>query len=210
MGVFNGNGFSIKNMSNVASYENQNLMLGLFSEGTGVIENLNMVEITFIVDLSSTADSSYRTHYGGLVASASGRLVLDGITIDELSSVSIKNNSSGTSYVGGLVGFSDKIYVYYSINFGDVTATDSTTFVGGISGFIITTSDYEDAYYTSVIKSNNVVVTGKAFGTKITDLTTLNAAFFTDTLGLDQSVWNLTNLDVVNGFYPILIIDTQE
>lgn len=102
------------------------------------------------------------------------------------------------------------IYVYYSNNFGDATATTSTNDVGGILGIMPATSDYEDAYYTSVIKSNNDVVTGNAFGKKITDLTTLNAAFFTDTLGWDSSVCDLTNLDVVNGFYPILIIDTQE
>lgn len=52
------------------------------------------------------------------------------------------------------MGYGNTTYCYYSINFEDVTATDSTIDVGGISGYISTTSDYEDAYYTSVIKSD--------------------------------------------------------
>ena len=128
-GVFNGNGYSIKYMSNVASYQNQDLYLGLFSTGAGVIKNLNLIESTIIVDLSSTG-TSYSAYYGGLIARANDRVVLDNITIDEHSSVSI-SNSSGSSTVGGLLG-GGLAEIINSYNSGTVSGDSN---VGGLLGF---------------------------------------------------------------------------
>jgi hypothetical protein len=111
----------------------------------------------------------------------------------------------GNSYLGGLVGFSNSsLFVFYSVNFGDVIATSNTTAVGGITGFLPTTNDIEQTYYSGTITSNGLAVNGVAFGTKVTDLNTFNLAFFTTTLEWDTEIWDFTGLDIANGVYPTL------
>jgi hypothetical protein len=104
-----------------------------------------------------------------------------------------------------LIGYADnQLFIYYSINFGSVIATSNTTAVGGITGVLPTTNDIEQSYYSGSITSNGVAVDGVAFGTKVTDLSTFNLAFFTTTLEWDTEIWDFTGLDIANGVYPTL------
>ena len=112
---------------------------------------------------------------------------------------------SGYSRVGGLIGSAEnRLFIYYSVNFGNVIATANATAVGGITGFLPTTNDIEQTYFSGTITSNGVVVDGVAFGTKVTDLNTFNLAFFTTTLEWDTEIWDFTGLDIANGVYPNL------
>jgi hypothetical protein len=112
---------------------------------------------------------------------------------------------SGIYYVGGLIGnLNFSLYIYYSANFGNVVSTTNTIAVGGITGFLPAINDIEQSYYSGSITSNGVAVDGIAFGTKVTDLSTFNLAFFTTTLEWDTEIWDFTGLDIVNGVYPTL------
>jgi len=116
---------------------------------------------------------------------------------------------SGTSYVGGFIGYLDpsaSLYVYYSINFGSLTATTDTTAIGGITGYLPPANDSEQVYFSGTVMANGGEVAGIAYGTKINDLSTLNLAFFTATLGWSSDVWDFTGIDVTIGVYPSLII----
>ena len=114
---------------------------------------------------------------------------------------------SGTSRVGGLMGYAEnlnQIFVNYSVNLGNVMAINSTTDVGGIAGFLPASNELEEVYHYGSIISNGVEVNGVSFGTKVTDISTFNLAFFTTTLGWDTEVWDFTGLDIANGVYPTL------
>ena len=118
---------------------------------------------------------------------------------------------SGNSSLGGFVGEAilstfvsiKGLYIYYSINFGQIIATNSSN-IGGITGSLSTTNDIEQTYYSGSVTSNGVEVAGTNFGTKVTDLSTFNPEFFTTTLEWDTEIWDFTGLDIANGVYPTL------
>ena len=123
-GVFNGNGYSIKNMSNVASYQISNgISFGLFSQATGFIYNLDLSRITIMVSLSSIGNASFDAYYGGIAAT--GYLNFSNVTIDESSTVSIQNNTpTGLSYVGGFIGNGEGFFIdsyHYGSIYGDIS-----------------------------------------------------------------------------------------
>jgi hypothetical protein len=119
---------------------------------------------------------------------------------------SINNGDvSGTQQIGGFIGYDEgQLFVYYSVNFGNVVATNVSNEIGGIAGNIPATNDFEDVYHYGSITSNEIEVLGLDFGTKVTDLSTFNLEFFTTTLGWDTEIWDFTNLDISNGVYPTL------
>jgi uncharacterized repeat protein (TIGR02543 family) len=114
---------------------------------------------------------------------------------------------SGITYVGGLVGYEQTaIYIYYSLNFGDVTTSDSTSNIGGIYGYSRAIGDQEHVYYTGLLTAAGVEVAGIDFGVKVNDLSIFNQDFFVTTLGWDIEMWDFTNLDIANEVYPNLMI----
>jgi hypothetical protein len=113
-------------------------------------------------------------------------------------------NIIGNSFVGGLIGSGSSIYVYHSLNFANVTSLSESLNIGGIIGTLPNIYDFEQTFYSGNITSNGVVVDGVAFGTKVTDPSTLNLAFFTTTLDWDTEIWDFTGLDIANGVYPTL------
>ncbi len=140
-------------------------------------------------------------HLGGGTV---GGLIGEGNTTtikNSFNSGSVTSNNGG---VGGLVGVAQNISVRYSVNFGNLTSTSNTNEIGGITGALPAINDIEKTYYSGAIIVNGVAVDGVAFGTKVTDLTTFNLAFFTTTLGWDTEVWDFTGLDIANGVYPTL------
>ena len=102
-GVLNGCGYAIKNMTLPTSVKNADAYLGLFSKGTGVIENLNIKAATAATEIISDDGIRHTAHLGGLVGLAE-RLRIHNCTVDEASSLTLTNNSGGYSYVGGIVG----------------------------------------------------------------------------------------------------------
>jgi hypothetical protein len=160
-------------------------LIGSGSSGTTITNSMN----------SGSVSGSY--HVGGLVG--------HGWNTPTITNSMNSGSVSGTFNVGGLIGYAEnQLFVYYSINLGNVVATNATTAVGGIAGRIPSTNDVEEAYHFGSITSNGVEVAGTNFGTKVTDISTFNLAFFTTTLGWDAEVWDFTGLDIANGVYPTL------
>ncbi len=125
----------------------------------------------------------------------------------EISSSYNSGSVSGITYVGGLVGYEQTaIYIYYSLNFGDVTTSDSTSNIGGIYGYSRAIGDQEHVYYTGLLTAAGVEVAGIDFGVKVNDLSIFNQDFFVTTLGWDIEMWDFTNLDIANEVYPNLMI----
>ena len=102
-GVFDGKGYAIKNMSFVSNIKNSNAYLGLFSYGTGVIQNLNIEDATIIADVTTSDEGEYKLYCGGLIA-YSHLIKINNCEIDDTSVINIKTDSR-TSYVGGLIGY---------------------------------------------------------------------------------------------------------
>ena len=217
--IGNGSNNTITNSMNSGSVSGTSRVGGLIGSGQ------NTITITNSMNSGSVSGTS--SNVGGLIGlgqttititnsmnsgSVSGTQYVGGL-IGNGNKTTITNSMnsgsvSGTQYVGGLICYADsqfsQLFIYYSINFGSVIATSNTTAVGGITGFLPTTNDIEQTYYSGTITSNGLAVDGVAFGTKVTDLTTFNLAFFTTTLGWDTEMWDFTGLDIANGVYPTL------
>ena len=134
-GVFNGNGYSIKNMSFVGSVNNTNAHLGLFSAGRGIIQNLNLENATIIADLNADEEANYTAYVGGFVAYTTN-INLYNCTVDEYSIFSIRNNTSKYSYAGGLVGesASGSATLTECENNASITALGRNGYAGGLIG----------------------------------------------------------------------------
>ncbi len=169
-GVLNGKGFAIKNMSFVGTVKNSDAYLGLFSKGTGVIQNLHIKEATIIADVTSDDGKDYEAYCGALVARVPSRLHIHACTVDEYTVLSVKNSSGGT-YAGGLVGYVGSYSSFY------VTITNSYSLVSGNGRY------------------NGEPCTAEQLNSK---------AFYVDTLGWSEEVWDFSDLDVENGKGPKL------
>ena len=134
-GVFNGKGYSIKNMSFVGTVKNSGAKLGLFSDGRGVIQNLNIKEATIIANVTSDDGHVYELCCGGIVAWMKDVLNIHNCHVDEYSTFSVKNDTdiNGYAAVGGLVGFNEgaTLTVTDSTN----AATVSGRHAGGLNGY---------------------------------------------------------------------------
>ena len=119
-GVFNGNNHKIINMTNVSSFADTNVSLGLFSSGSGYIYDLKIVDTLFMITLNSTG-SNYQCNIGGFVADVSkGHLSFDNCSFT--GDISVVNNSpedygfSGSTCIGGFAGLGWPYPSYLSIN----------------------------------------------------------------------------------------------
>jgi hypothetical protein len=185
-----GNTTTITNSMNSGSVSGTSTNIG------GLIGYGNITTITNSMNSGSVSGTS--NFVGGLIGYGNITTIMNSIN---------SGSVNGGDYVGGLIGSgsaSSQLFIYYSINFGSVIATSNITAVGGITGVLPTTNDIEQTYYSGSITSNGVAVNGVAFGTKVTDLSTFNLAFFTTTLEWDTDIWDFTGLDIPNGVYPTL------
>ncbi len=133
-GVFEGNGYSIKNMSFIGTIKNSDARLGLFSYGSGVIQNLNIKEATVIVELLSKDEISYNIYAGAFVADSSNLNILN-CSVDEFSIFNTKNYY-GYNYTAGFIGNQfGNVIIRDSINKSNITAlSNGVSSVGGFVG----------------------------------------------------------------------------
>jgi len=133
VGVFDGKGYSIENMSFVGTIKNTTAYLGLFSRGDGIIQNLNIKEATIIAEVTADDGGNYSASCGAFIGVyESYNVILDNCTVDEYSILTVKNNV-GEAYVGGLMGFGTATITNCS-NAGSISATGSYACVGGLIG----------------------------------------------------------------------------
>jgi hypothetical protein len=158
---------------------------------------------------SSTTSIINSFNIGSITGQGWNPSYIGGLMGEGRSSTTITNSFNsgsiqGAGNIGGLIGRArDSLFVNFSINFGNVNST-STLSVGAMVGDLPANNSNQYSYYSGRITSNGAEVPGTNFGTKVTDVSTFNLAFFTTTLGWDTEVWNFTGLDIANGVYPTL------
>ncbi len=113
-GVFDGCGHSITNMTRVGTVSGN---IGLFTSGHGIIKNVNLKKVTFIVDGSSNA--------GALLGA--GKITIDNCHVDSDSVIIATGN------VGGIVGYLD-LGGSSVTNCTNSAAVSGGSSVGGIAG----------------------------------------------------------------------------
>ncbi len=266
-GVFNGNGYAIKNMSYVGTITNESASMGLFSCAEGIIENLRMESVLYAIQYVVN-DNSYihDIAVGGIVGGMTGttlrndfsNLIIRNCSLDEKSviTVNIENpfNKLCRCYVGGISPFTPVIsncinsaaLTIATIEGGEATfamaagiaygdGTNSTEFLITNcinTGDILVTSDYSGSSATGIggwnvaaancvnighLSSNNtdgVTVNGilargtstncYALDENATAAKVSSKEFYTDTLGFDETIWNLDDLNIADGKFPVL------
>ena len=200
------------NFSVISGNTNVGGLLGQGSNGSKIYTSFNLGDVNGGVStgglvgkmykVSITINNSYNfgnitgtTYIGGLI----GEIEDDAAVITKSYNT---GNITGNSIIGGLVGKSSSIYIYNSINFGDVIS--NTEDAGGIIGIIPTTYDLGEVYIYCTVTYNGEIIDGIQLGTQIFDGEIITIEFFTDTLLWNPDIWDFTGLDIGNEIYPIL------
>lgn len=137
-GVFDGNGFSIRNMTYVGTMKGGG-NFGLFGEQTnGHIKDLTLENALVIIE------SDGNVCYGGIVGAPGGHIILlENCIVDEDSSVQV---TAPNAHVGGLSPCADR--AINCINYSTISVTTSDGTVGGICsdffGIMTGCSNYGD------------------------------------------------------------------
>lgn len=220
LGVFDGKGYSIKNLTYVGSVNDENVSLGLFANAEGLIKDLTMERVMIMANGEAWI-------HAGAFAGTGGRmefLCLKNCTVDADSVISIATEREGS--VGGLIGgdYDGAITMLNCRNYGTVAGNGSLIEAGGLVGtFSVGTiqSCFDSGTITSGWRAGGMIgrdesgtstvnnsYTTKVYNTVFDVLCTteqLNtASFYTDTLGWSTEVWDFSDLDVANGKYPKL------
>ncbi len=135
-GVFDGNGYTIRNISIVKTYYDSNVYIGLFGEvNNSVIRNISLENINYIISVKSNSNSKYNAYIGGLAGRINNYSRIYNINI--LGEINIDNQVNSYSYVGGLSGHAydskfENINTDIIINSFNKT---NTTYLGGLIGY---------------------------------------------------------------------------
>ena len=137
-GVFNGNGYAVRNMSFVGTVLNKSAFLGLFCEGRGVIFDLNIEDATIIAEINSDDGNSYNAYAGGIVAYWNKNLYFANCSIDEYSVISVRNLTRGESCAGGIAGIVWDSTLVGCTNSGSISAANAGGLIGSASNTTLT------------------------------------------------------------------------
>ena len=135
VGVFNGNGHYVRNLSFVGNVSHKISRLGLFSTFVGSVYDLHVENVTVIAHVTDTV----AVWYGGIAAVAEGYVRRCSVTG---STVSLTTDTM--ALVGGIVGSGDSVILIISdcTHEGSLAASgeSSSTCVGGIASIATTIS----------------------------------------------------------------------
>ena len=146
IGVFDGNGHTIKGLYVNIQKTNTYIYAGLFGYNEGTIKNLGMLDGS--VSATSTSTSSYSSSHAGGIAGVNIGTISDCYNAGSVSS------SSSYSKVGGIAGWNDGT-ISDCYNTGSVSASVSssssysTSYAGGIAGE--NDGTISNCYYLNII-----------------------------------------------------------
>lgn len=161
-GVLEGNGYSIKNMSFVGTFSDKDAYLGLFSQASGVIQNLHIENATII---ANQVGDAYYINAGFFVGMSNSTIHMNNCSVDMNSVLSVTSKGNGRSYAGGFIGYSNSwepitppILCSFTncTNNGSVSSSD---YAGGFVGDCIT-----GAAFTDCVNNGNIVGSSCAGG----------------------------------------------
>ena len=117
-GILDGNGYSIKNMTNVSTVTDKDINIGLFKDASGLFLNCKLEDVTIMMTLNSTTPDEYFASFGGFVSGThfSGNYAASFINCEVTGDISINNTTSDETYVGGLVGYENPFPPYLYID----------------------------------------------------------------------------------------------
>ncbi len=176
-GIFDGNGYVIKNMQIEIVSSDTHIYVGVFGYNKGTVKNLGMVDGSVSASCSawyayvggiagyvavdgvvtncyntgsvSATSTSHPAYAGGIVGSVSG----DGGVKNCYNTGAVMSSTvSNRSYAGGIAGRNySAIVSCYSVGVVKATATDSSTYPGGIVGYNSSSGSVEYCYYGELI-----------------------------------------------------------
>ncbi len=158
-GVFNGNGYSIKNMSNVSTITDKQAYIGLFYGITGVVCNVSVEDMIILITLMSTDDTTYGANIGGIASHGHGHIVNCSVSGD----ITVTNNtvySGGTANsIGGLISSAGDVNVincYTNVNI--MAMGGAGNYIGGIAG---TAHSSSNTAIINCYSTGNIAIIGK-------------------------------------------------
>jgi len=185
-GVFDGNGFTISNLNIVKTYEDTETYVGLFGNVQySVISNFNLSNINIIVNTKSAASYSYSMYVGALAGQINYYSRIKNVNVNGY--VSGTNLTSGSTYIGGILGQS---YPYVSIlesSFvGELYSSGSyySTYAGGITAYLEGRSEIINSF-TNITLSGYGYMVGGLVGTAYSSYiyNSYSNGYITNTIG---------------------------
>jgi len=154
-GVFDGNGHIIKNLTIIKTYEDQQVIAGLFASiSGGIIKNLLLVDVNFVITLKTATSNSYSAYVGGLAGSITSYAQVYNVLVT--GDISVVNNTNGNTYVGGVAGRVD----YSSISrVYSAASVSGKSYVGGAIGYLYY-STLTDSYSSSRVTGTTDYIGG--------------------------------------------------
>ncbi len=116
-GVFNGNGYAIKNMTHVGTVTEDGARIGLFTSAEGVIENVHLESTMLLITSEIDSPAISVVFVGGIVANSAyevSMLYISNCSIDEESVIGIisgagDSNTQHVLFVHGMAGSATEI-----------------------------------------------------------------------------------------------------
>lgn len=160
----------IINSYNTGSISGKDYIGGILGYGR---ESINSI----ISNSYNTGSILGRNYVGGLL----GR-----VTNIKLSNSFNSGAVEGNILVGGIIGAAGgNVYLYSIINLGNIyfgNNDPTTVYAGGILGTSLIPTDYDNAYYSCFIYSNNQLIDIISFGNKVDDISIFTEKFFIETM----------------------------
>lgn len=158
-GIFDGNGHTIKNLKLVYNSESNDAEVGLFKSFTGIVEGLNLENVTIVVPAYSLNPESISGKSGvGAFTGYMGGGTFKDCTVSG-------NITSGVSNVGGLVGHSaENVIIKFQncTNNANITVYDNAGYnlqdktynAGGLIGCAVCSLSLTDCINNGIINGN--------------------------------------------------------
>ena len=153
-----------------------------------------------------TVTSSAGVQAGGLAGHFKGELT-NGYAAGV---VTITTSTDTEFYAGGLFGYAES-YAYSGLSISNIYVHPTNGAPVIYAGMLFGIGDYSSAHNCYYSEGQILHIDDASNATVGTEGTSGSfdqfnqASFYTDVLGWDSTVWNLSNLDFANGMYPTLI-----
>jgi hypothetical protein len=202
------NSFNTGVISSSYEYGSTSGLIGQVSSGHG-FDNPHTTSLSLI-----------NTYNSGTISGGSNAFGLLGW--NESFNIYIENSYNS----GNIIGSSDVAGIANSMNgnfiLKNVFSTGNISIINYPSGFMLRFGNilssapeyssiiFENIYYSGYFTHPSSPIFVYIIGEEVTDLSTFDETFFTNTLTWDNTIWDFKNIDIPNEVYPILIYDTEE
>ena len=208
-GVFDGQGYTISNLSLIKNYEDVSPIIGLFSIArSAIIKNLNITDINYIITVKSAVNSDLYSYTGGLAGQVLDWSIIENVSVS--GNIVINNQTNGSSYTGGIVGFASRSLwenISASINI-EFSGNNNYSPVGGIVG-TLSESSMSVAYAEGLIsgKYNVGGIVGSLESSNISNVYSID--FVISGLKYVGGVAGRTSRSSINDSYSISILSNN-